>query len=150
MDIKLVHPDENGLISLKLAVYNSPKKVTGVQKLIQIVYVLLLKTPGQDIIQNTNGGGLLALVQGSNIDINNLQDVYSDLVSRIRIVEAQIIEDQLNRNLDPKEKLSRINILKVNIDEGDPTRYYVELELINESEDTTTFIVPISVGEIGQ
>ena len=148
MDYQVVFPDEDGVLSFTIQQGTMTKKVIGKQALVQIVYVELLKTPGQDILSPTDGGGVISMAGGYNIGVEEQSEVYADITSRVRIVEKQILSDQINKNLLSSEKLQRLTVRSVNTIDGNPTQYAVEIDIISADENITSPVVMISQNAI--
>lgn len=109
MDISLLKIDESTrAVSLEL----SSKVVTGLTKLVQVVVLSLLNSPGRDILDPDRGSGIPDMV-GMNYDPLDLSEVVSDLTSRIRKSETEILADQVGLNAPASEKLREIKIISV-------------------------------------
>jgi len=156
MDFQVIYPDAQGIIYFTIVKPIPPtltnphplgtttKKVTGKEVLVQLVYVELLKSPGRDIQVPTDGGGIYSMTRGYNVDVNNIPEIYADITSRVRIVEKQILTDQMNKGLALDEMLQKLNIKSVMETPGNPTGYYVQLEIISADEDISSPIVMVS------
>lgn len=82
----------------------SPLAKTGIFKLIQLAVLLLLRTPGRDLIAPASGGGLkrvLAKPVGPSL-LNSLRGEISISVSS---TEDQLISEQTGVQLPPEERL---------------------------------------------
>jgi hypothetical protein len=109
MDISLLKIDESTrAVSLEL----SSKVVTGLTKLVQVVVLSLLNSPGRDILDPDRGSGIPDMV-GMNYDPLDLSEVVSDLTSRIRKSETEILADQVGLNAPASEKLRELKIVSV-------------------------------------
>jgi len=127
MDIQLVAIDPlTKMASLKV----SPKTVKGLTKLIQIVVLSLLNTPGKDILDPERGGGIPEMI-GMNIDPGDLSEVLSEVTRRVKKSEAEIIKDQIGLELPVDERLREIKI--VNVGHGTlATEVLVRIRVVNE------------------
>jgi hypothetical protein len=128
MDFSILHIDAtSGRVSLRL----SHKTVKGLQKLVQMVILGLLNTPGKDILDPEEGGGIPELV-GFGFDVSDLTEVVTEVTRRVRKVETEIINNQIGLEIDPTERLEEIQILRIGageaLDEVD-VRIRVENEL---------------------
>lgn len=114
-----------------------PRKVTGLEKLIQVVVLALLNDVGRNVFDPDQGSGLPSLI-GSNINPNDPTEALADVTERIEKIREEIIENQNNlENEDSTERLADLQILSVdtgvNIDE-----IIVKLRLVSEAGDQTT------------
>lgn len=127
MDIQLVAIDPlTKMASLKV----SPKTVKGLTKLIQIVVLSLLNTPGKDILDPERGGGIPEMI-GMNIDPGDLSEVLSEVTRRVKKSEAEIIKDQIGLELPADERLREIKI--ANVGHGTlSTEVLVRIRVVNE------------------
>lgn len=127
MDISLIYinPDTN-VVSLKL----SNKIVTGISKLIQIVILSLLNTPGQDILDPDMGGGLPDML-GMNIDPNDYSEVLAELTRRIKKTEKEVLYNQIGSTSDSSEKLREVSIISVGPG-ASAGEIYAKIRIINE------------------
>ena len=142
MDFSVIKTDEYGRITFD---YSSvtPTKLEGVQKLVQMVVLKLLKSPGRDIMSPDTGAGILTVLQG-NIS-NDTSEVLSQLSPLIKKIEEEIIEEQTNRELPDSEKLQKLNPVGIEADESDFTSYVLTIEIINEEEDLAQAIIDSSL-----
>lgn len=109
MDISLIQVDpESKQVSLKLG--HQPLK--GMSKLVQIVVLSLLNTPGRDILNPESGGGIPDMI-GMNYDPGDLGDILAELTRRVRKSEAEVIADQVGLILDPEERLKSLSIVSL-------------------------------------
>jgi hypothetical protein len=126
-DIAVIKVDPNTRrVSFKL----QNKKLSGIDKLVQIVVLSLLESSGQDVLDPDRGGGLNTLV-GSNFDPSDPTEILGEVAHRVRKSEKEIIESQLGLDESPESKLSEIQIMGLeqseNIDE-----VFVRIRIINE------------------
>ena len=117
MDLKFINVDPvTGKVSFAL----EAKKVSGIDKLVQIVIATLLTSPGSDYLLPTNGGGVPDLI-GSAIDVNDISEVAADLSRRVTKTEQIILQAQIGLVISQEEKLLKFELLSVangtNIDE---------------------------------
>lgn len=127
MDISLLNIDESTrVVTIKL----SPKIVTGLTKLLQIVVLSLLNNPGRDILDPDRGAGIRDMI-GMNFDPQDLSEVLSELTQRIRKSEKEILADQVGLNCPSSEKLREIRI--VSVSPGNATdEIAARIRIINE------------------
>jgi hypothetical protein len=108
-DIQIVNVDPNtGRVSLRIV----PRIITGYQKLIQIVVLSLLNTPGKDILNPTDGGGLLSIV-GTNIDSTDSTQILAQLNQAVKKTEREIIGHQTGLSASPEELLKELQVLSL-------------------------------------
>lgn len=109
MDISLIQVNsETNEVSFKL----SPKSIKGMSKLIQIVVLSLLNTPGRDILDPDRGAGIPEMV-GMNYDPSDLGDILAELTRRVRKTELEITSSQVGLQLDSSERLKKLTIMNV-------------------------------------
>ena len=60
----------------------SPKKISGLEKLVQIVYLAILNDPGRNVFTPEQGSGLPSLI-GTNINPNDPQEALADVTERL-------------------------------------------------------------------
>jgi hypothetical protein len=117
MDISLTYVDpDTRQVSLKLG----HQSVKGMTKLIQIVVLSLLNTPGRDILDPSEGGGIPEMI-GMNYDPSDLSDILAELTRRVKKTEMEILASQVGLVLVPEEKLRSLSLISVgpgqNLDE---------------------------------
>ena len=109
MDIQLISIDPlTRVASLKL----SSKFVSGIHKLIQIVILSLLNTPGRDLLDPDRGAGIPEMI-GMNYDSSNMVEILGEITRRVKISEKEIMTDQIGLNLPPAEKLQELKVISV-------------------------------------
>lgn len=127
MDISLIQIDEETKrVSLKMG----SKPVTGLTKLVQIVVLSLLNSPGRDILNPDKGAGIPDMI-GMNIDPTDLSEVLNELTERIKKSEKEIIQDQIGLNAAASEKLRELRIISVSPGE-DLGEVVARIRIINE------------------
>lgn len=115
MDFQIINYDkETGLASLGIPPV--PRKISGIEKLVQVVVLTLLKNGGRDIFEPDVGSGLRAAIGQYNFTEGD--EVKNLVVQRIRAVEQQILSFQAGALVSPAEKLKRLEILGVAFDEA--------------------------------
>jgi len=109
MDISLVQVDpQTNVVSLKL----SHKSIKGMSKLVQIVILSLLNTPGKDILDPEMGAGILEMM-GMNYNPSDLGDILAELTRRVRKTETEILANQIGIELVSEEKLKTLSIISL-------------------------------------
>lgn len=131
-DFKVFTVEENNKVVLKPPLL--PEKVSGKDKLIQIVLLALLTNPGRNVNYPERGSGLPSLI-GSNIDPNDPTEVLSDVSERIEKIRDEIIDAQSALiNETPSERLQ--DLVLVNVDIGDSIdEVMVKLRVVSEAGD---------------
>lgn len=129
MDFQMVVFDPNtGLASLQIPTV--PRKISGIEKLVQIVVLTLLKNGGRDVFEPEVGSGLRGAIGQYNFTEG--EEVKNLVVQRIRAIEQQIIGFQAGEMISPTEKLKRLEVLGVGFD---PATYQtlVKVQVFSEA-----------------
>jgi hypothetical protein len=131
-DFKVFTIEENNRVVLKPP--TSPERVSGKNKLIQIVILALLNDPGRDVNYPERGSGLPSLI-GSNIDFNDPTEVLADVSERIEKIRDEIIDAQSTlKNETPSERLQ--DLILINVDVGDNIDdVMVKIRVVSEAGD---------------
>lgn len=109
MDISLLQVDpDTREVSFKL----SHKSIKGMSKLLQIVVLSLLNTPGKDVLDPGDGAGIPEMI-GMNYDPSDLGDILAELTRRVRKSETEILASQVGLILAPEETLRSVSIMSV-------------------------------------
>lgn len=117
-----------------------PKKLSGIDKLIQIVVLAILNDPGRDVMNPETGSGLPGLI-GSNISSSDPTEIIADITERLEKIKEEILAFQSNLiNETPSERLRDLRVL--NISQGTQIdEIIVKLRLISEAGDETTLVL---------
>lgn len=135
MDVQLIKIDPyTRRVSLEL----SHKPITGVMKLIQIVYLSLMNNPGKDVLSPDRGGGFPSMI-GMNIDTEDTTEIFGEIAQRVKKTQTEIIDDQIGLNLEPEEKLRDIAIMEIS--PGEIDEIFVRLRVINEAGKVTDLVL---------
>lgn len=135
-DIQVVLFDKvTGLASLGMG--DSPKLLTGLPKLIQIVVLTFLKNPGRDVLDFEEGSGVRADVGQYNFSTGD--DIKLLAIQRTKEVETQVIDRQPTQT-DPTEKLKKLTILDVAADPLNGSMV-LRVQIFNEAGDTADILV---------
>lgn len=113
------------------------KKLKGISKLIQIVVLSLLNSPGRDVLDPELGSGVMELI-GTNIDPKNSTEAFGDIVQKIKKIETEIINSQIGNNDPANEKLSGIQIMDI---ETIDDEILVKLRLVNQAGQSSDIVV---------
>lgn len=116
----------------------------GLNLLIQIVVINLLKTPGLDAIEPEIGGGLMKILEGDSPDQIEL-GIQANITQAVAAVEYQIKRSQMGMNYPKEERLARLGI---NSKEGiflleDERGVVINLEIANEAGSKAIIALPI-------
>lgn len=136
-DIQVIQFDQNNGLAT-LALQDSPKIVTGMTKLVQIVVLSFLRNPGRDVIDPEEGSGLRADIGQFNFSEDN--EVKLLVIQRTKAVEKEVLERQEGLVSDPTERLKALKILDVGVD-ADTAKAVLRVQVINEAGDTTDVLV---------
>lgn len=109
MDMKLIQVDPvTGRASLVI----QPKTVSGIDLLVQIVVLSLLQSPGYDLLDPNDGGGLPELI-GTNYDPDDLSELYTEISRRVSKTQTDIINYQIGVDVSAEERLRQIQIVSL-------------------------------------
>lgn len=124
--------------SVEFTATNTPRKITGIQKVAQTFLVTLMTTRGSDVLRPTRGTKFSALAMyanrtglGSNIE--------AELVDEITDAEAQV-KYILNRSTsDLSSQLDRVQVLAIDVGEESITMF---LYIITRAGERAQVAVP--------
>jgi hypothetical protein len=109
----------------------TPKAVTGINKLAQFLTKLLMTTLGSDQFDPNYGSSLLFILkQGQSLE--DIQDLQSQIATHIADVQKQIIAGQTNLQLPPDERLASLNLQGVTIDD-ETLEISISLSMVSEA-----------------
>lgn len=109
-----------------------PKKLTGLQRMVQIFLLYLLRSPGSDAWNPNTGGGIQKLV-GKNFSKNNTGAITAAFTLGVSRSRSQIISMQArNTRLNSDEKLAAANVLSA-VFSVEQTALLARVELIAQS-----------------
>lgn len=135
-DIQIVQFDKiTGLASLGLG--ETPKLLTGLSKLVQIVVLTFLKNPGRDVLDPAEGSGVRSDIGQYNFSTGD--DIKLLAIQRTKEVEKQVIDRQPTQT-DPSEKLKKLTILDVAADPLSGSAV-LRVQIFNEAGDTADILV---------
>lgn len=89
-----------------LGIPTVPKKIRGIDKLVQIVVLEFLKNPGKGVLQPTEGSGLRAAIGQFNYADGS--EVRALVVQRTRAIQQWIILNQNPNQGTPDERLKAL------------------------------------------
>lgn len=138
-DVKVFTISATG--SLVMGVSRPPVMLTGIDKLVQMVALVLLTNPGRSISSPGKGGGIRSLI-GTNIDPEAPEELFADIRLMIERTKDYIIQSQANTTRDASERLKDLTlvdiVLKDDSDQGE-----IVLAVTNQEQDTGQAIVPV-------
>jgi len=135
-DIQVISVDPTtGRVSFGLV----PQILTGYQKLVQIVVLSLLNTPGKDILNPADGGGILSMI-GTNIESVNATDVLAELNMAVSKTQTEVINYQTGITATPDELLSSLQV--ISLTEGQSIdEVLLTLRIINQAGRSTDVVL---------
>ena len=115
-----------------------PRSVRGIDELVQIVVIAVLKNGGQDVFDPTEGSGLRSMI--GQFNYSNPSEIKIEVIQRIKLIEQQIIANQVNFTVPASEKLKQ---LKVQDLVSDPItgNTAVRVQVYNEAGQSKTTVV---------
>jgi len=127
--MKIIHKEENpdGSYRYKFKLPSGSGRVTGIDALIQSVIMTWMTTRGRDEKDLEWGGGMMNIFRNLG-DYPDIPVLSSAIASSVSTTENLIITDQAKRNLPESQKLSKLNLLAVNIENGRPS---IQVEITN-------------------
>lgn len=136
-DIQILQTDPvTGVLSLGMG--RSPKVLTGIQLLAQVVALTIFKNPGRDVLAPYEGSGLRALI--GQYSLGNADEIRLLLIQKIGQVEKDIIAKQAAGGGSPTEKLKKLSIQDVAVDSV-AGKVIARIKIINEAGGTTDILV---------
>ena len=139
-DLKMLTRTADGTLVLGLA--RPPQFVDGIDKLVQIVTLVLLTNPGRSIISPGKGGGIRSLL-GSNIDPDEPEELFADIRLMVERTRTYILQTQANTSRPPSERLRDLSLIDIVLND-DSDQVEVLLGVINEDQDVGQALVPIT------
>jgi hypothetical protein len=137
MDFPLITYDPyTGLATVGIP--QNPRAVKGVDKLSQIVCIAILKNGGQDVFSPGDGSGLRAMIgQFNHYDPSEIK---TEVIQRVKLIEQQIIANQLGYALPATERLVSLRVLSVVVDSV-TWNTAVRVQIINEAGQSIVTVV---------
>lgn len=117
---------------VKFEFTNNPRKVEGLQKLIQVFLLYLLRSPGTDAWYPKSGGGVQKLI-GAHFSKSNAGGVSAAFTTAVSRVRTQVISLQAsNTRLPANEKLGSVTVLSA-VFNAQQTALLARVELISQA-----------------
>lgn len=131
-DVRVVVPNEFDF--LRPTSTNTPLAAKGLDKLIQIVTMALLSSPGRDIFNPKGGAGLIDILpKGANQSTE--EGVLSDVSISLMRVEDEIKAAQNEEEEDPRARLASLLLISVQFDLPN-AKWEVAVRLTSEAGET--------------
>lgn len=139
-EIQIIKIDpKTRIVSLELP--NAPKRLTGIDLLIQIVALAYLRNPGRDVFDNQEGSGLRAEIGQFNLSSEASDEEFRMLaIQRTDKIQGEIISNQGTDISDPSEQLKRLEIIDLAFDAFE-NRGAIRVKIVNELGDNREIIV---------
>ncbi|HET8689742.1 MAG TPA: hypothetical protein VFM18_24310 [Methanosarcina sp.] len=120
--LMISYPDgfPEGRITFDLG--NTPRKITGVQKVAQTFVKTLLTSKGSDVIYPLKGTTFLSVASGSNI-IQNDTLLYSELITAVKDAEDQVKRTLNTVGTDTSSMLNRVDIAGLDVSQDSVVMY---------------------------
>lgn len=126
---KFTHTERS---QVKFEFTNNPRRLQGLQKMIQTFLLILLRTPGSDAFYQNIGGGVQRLI-GATFSKSNTGSISADFVLAVSRTRSQIITLQAsNPRLSPDERLAAANVMS-SVFSPTQTALLVRVELVAQS-----------------
>ena len=117
-----------------------PKKLTGIDKLVQIVALSFLRNPGKSVLAPNEGSGLRAEIGQFNFSSGDGTEIKSLAVQRTRAVEQEVIGRQSPTTGTPEDRLSKITVLDFAYDSSSSSAA-LRVKIYNEAGNSADVIV---------
>lgn len=128
----------NGKVEFKFE--NTPRKITGLQKVAQTFFRILFTTKGSDVLHMNFGTKFPDLVIGANIQLDN-QELMAAIVSCVQDAEAQTMGVLNSSSADSASQLQSIRILGYN-QAVDAVALYLKMTTLAGEEATVAVPFP--------
>jgi hypothetical protein len=139
VDLRVVVPNEFGF--LRATSTNTPLKASLLDKLVQLVAMELLSTPGRDIFNLSAGAGLR---QALPVSANQKTETgaFSDVSIALMRVSENIKARQDEEEDDPAGRLSSLQLVTIEFDEQN-TKWEVIVRLTTEAGTSRDTLVSV-------
>jgi hypothetical protein len=136
-DIQIIQVDpKTGLTTMGMG--NSPKILTGINLLAQVVSLSFLRNPGRDVFAPTEGAGIRADI--GQFNFTQEDELKLLVMQRTKVVEKEVIGRQTAGIGDPAERLKKLTVLDIATDLQN-SRVVARVRLTSEAGDTTDVLV---------
>jgi hypothetical protein len=139
MDFEVIYLNENNEVSIRTG--EAPRKLYGVQKLAQIVTVMLLRTIGRDVFNIPSGGNIQTFI-GRNI--GDESELKLQLVLAVNKTREEIMEEQSKSDYIYKddETLANLTPTRVEVDSKN-TSIYLGVRLLSAAGESRVIRLPL-------
>lgn len=93
---------------------NTPRKITGIQKVAQTFFTVLFTTKGSDVLRPTKGTNFPDLAINAN-RVGMSREVENDLIEQVGDAEAQVKYILNTSGTDASNQLNRVQVLAVDV-----------------------------------
>lgn len=124
-------PGEKDTYQMVFGLGRRPQRVSGIEKLIQLVVKLLLTTPGTDEDHLSVGGGLQRLLL-KPLNPASVPSVQEDVAISVTMIEDEILRTQESEPLPADERLSSLTAEEISFKAEDVT-WRVVIRLVSEA-----------------
>ena len=128
-DLKIISADETGVI--RVGLQRPAVKIQGIEKLVQIVALELLRNGGRNIADPTAGTGLRGRI-GTNIE--DEAEFFADIRLMVSNGETNIKERQIGTTRGPDERLAQLALIDI-VPNTETSEIEMELEVVSEAEE---------------
>jgi hypothetical protein len=139
-DLKVFQADADGVLTM--GIQRPPTYVTGIDKLVQTVALVLMTNPGRSIIDEEKGGGVRALI-GSNIDPDDPAELFADIRLMVDRTRDYVVQSQINTTRPTSERLSDLQLVDVVLDEYS-SEVGILIAVVNEEQIASQAVVAIT------
>jgi hypothetical protein len=137
VDFQVIQFDETTGLA-RMALPAVPKKISGNDKLVQIVVLSFLRNSGRDVFAPVEGSGLRsAMGQYNFVGVGEIRTL---CIQRTKVVESEVISRQRSDVGTPEERLKKLIVLDVATDET-TGETLMRVQIINEAGDVTDVLV---------
>ena len=119
----------------------TPTKVSGLEKLVQVVVLALINRPGRSAMYPTSGAGMHDFIGQYNMAVNDPSETLGAVMERVEKIKEEILEYQNSlTNEDPSERLKDFTALSV--EQGTQIdQVVVKFRLVSEAGDVANFAI---------
>lgn len=136
-DIQIIQVDsETGLTTLGMG--NSPKILTGISLLAQVVSLSFLRNPGRDVFAPTEGSGIRAEI--GQFNFTQEDELKLLVMQRTKVVEKEVIGRQTAEVGNASERLKKLTVTDIATDITN-ARVLARVRITSEAGDTTDVLV---------
>ncbi len=124
--------------SVDFTLTNTPRKITGIQKVAQTFLLTLMSTRGSDALRPTRGTNFSAIAMYAN-RVGTAANVEAELVDEIADAESQVKYILNSSSTDLSSQLDRVQVLAIDVGDDSITMF---LYLITRAGERAQIAVP--------